>query len=340
MQNEPMYSVFDTAQLINLLRDNRMLILNSQEFIDKSGSPILFYEHLLELSKIGNFEKFSKDICVLESVDTFKSIRTYDGAPYPAFMLLEREIYLYSKFGKINIEILRNDIFGNIIDYKLDVTRNNDMFLYNKLHSEVMKDALSSVLPSAIRNPNFRKKLSTLEKNNVILYPATNSFLCDSITNFMQNRLKNKSEIDNFLPLFKSFQDDKKRDAKSALDLAKENFGQNIDLNQTYEDLFYNQLFEGFKDLAIRHYEIKTDALKEVRYDNLILNKIFFYCLKYYANEYNRDKCRKIESSDIHDIYFLCCSVIFKVFVDKRTFPLGKQISKELGIKLNIEKNI
>jgi hypothetical protein len=60
----------------------------------------------------------------------------------------------------------------------------------------------------------------------------------------------------------------------------------------------------------------------------------------YLANIHIKDTKRKIESSNIYDIYFLCCSALFKVFVDKRTFDLGERMKEELRIDLKLEKVI
>jgi hypothetical protein len=156
----------------------------------------------------------------------------------------------------------------------------------------------------------------------------------------MITRLKNKSEINELINTFCYLQNDKKREAKSALELAEEYYGKKIQRNQTTEDAFYHNLFSELKKLTIENYKIKDNNIENLTYNDLILNKIYFRSYRYLANIHIKVKRRKIETSNIYDIYFLYCSAIFTVFVDKRTFDFAKTIMKEIGITLNLEKNI
>jgi hypothetical protein len=339
-QSGTIYSILDTSQLINLFKTNNISLLNSNVFLINNGFPLLFYEHLLELSKINSFERFSKNLCMLEAVNTFRTLKSNNSFPGSIFMLLEYEIFLYSKLGRVDIEILKEYILKDIVEYKLNIKINHHKYLYDKLRKEATKDALISVLPGNITNQNFMKKISLLEKNNIKIRPMNNIEVLTSVKRFMYRRIKNELEISKLVDTFRLSQDNKKREAKSALELAEYYSSQEINQNQTSEDVFYNNLFSELKRLTMVTYRIKDTDLVGLNYDDLILNRIFYHGYRYLANIYIKDIERKIESSDIYDIYFMCCSVIFKVFVDKRTFDLGERMKKELEIDLNLERNI
>jgi hypothetical protein len=338
IKNQTIYSVLDTSQLINLFNAKNISFLNSSEFVKVNGFPLIFYEHLLELAKIDCFDRFSKNLSMLEAVNTFKTFKTNKDLPDTIFMLLEKEIFLYSKFGRIDIDILKGNIPNDIVDYKFNIQFNNRLILYDKLKEEAMKESLISVLPGNLTNPNFKKKIEVLEKNKTKIEPMDNIESLKSVLKFMDKRLKNKSEINNLMDIFCRFQDDKKRETKSALVLAGEYSDKKINQNQTSEDVLYNNLFSEIKRLTIETYKINDIA--NLTYDDLIINKIYFRGNRYLANIHIKDTKRKIESSNIFDICFLCCSALFNVFVDKRTFDLGERMKKELGIDLKLEKVI
>jgi tyrosyl-tRNA synthetase len=276
---------------------------------------------------------------MLEAVNTFRTLKTDNGLPGSMFMLLEYEIFLYNKLGSIDIAILKKYILKGIIEYKFNMPISNHRLMYNKLQKEAMRESLISILPSNITNPIFRKKFSSLEKDNVKIKPMDKKEALKSVLRFMNTRLKNKSEINKLIDTFLYFQNDRKREAKSAFELTKEYYGQEIQQNQTSEDVFYHNLFSELKKLTIKNYKIKDNNIENLTYNDLILNKIYFRCYRYLANVYIKDKKRKIETSNIYDISFLYCSVIFTVFVDKRTFDLAETIEKEIGISLNLERN-
>ena len=339
IQSERNYSVLDTSQLINLFNINNISILNSNDFLINNGFPLIFYEHLIELSKIDSFERFSKNLCMLGAVNTFRTLKYNNDLPGSIFMLLEYEIFLYNKYGRIDIEILTKHILTDIVEYKFNVHSSNYRVLYEELQEKSMKESLISVLLSNITNPYFRKRISFLEKNNIRIMPMDNNESLNSVSKFINGRLKNKSEINKLLNSFQSLQSDEKRESKSAMELASEYSGQIINKDQTNEDILFNTLFSTLKQFAISTYNISDIHITELTYDNLILNKIYFRGLRYLANIYVIDKERKVESSDIYDIYFLYCSALFRIFVDKRTFDLGERMKKELKIELNLEKN-
>jgi hypothetical protein len=158
LQNEPKYCILDTSQFINLFTAKNIVLLNSNDFLINNGFPFLVYEHLLELSKNNNFERFSNNLCMLEAVNTFRTLKTDSGLPGSIFMLLEYEIFLYGKLGAINIEDLKQYILKDVIEYKFNMSIKNHRVLYNKLKKEAMKESLISILPSNITNPIFRKK--------------------------------------------------------------------------------------------------------------------------------------------------------------------------------------
>lgn len=336
---EPNYIIFDTSQLINLFNKKKISHLNEHSFIDKYGLPFIFLEHLIELSKIDDFEKFSKNLIMLENVEVFLTLNSSDPSlPGSILDILIYEIFLTYKEGVISNNELRKNIIKNSCKFKLNIPINKHFELYNQLRSLANKESLMSILLNGLTNEVFYKKISTLQADNTKIITMDNIETWKSVYLLLNTRLKNTKEKDKLLMEFKNIEKNNEKIKITAIEAIEKLTRQKADPDLTSEDMFYNGLFSDIKIMASEQYKIDIEKFQKINYRDLLANKVYFESLRCLSSILIKDKKRKIESSNIFDIYFLVCSIFFKVFVDIRTYDLGTQLSKKFNMELNIDK--
>ena len=337
---EPNYVLLDTSQLIRLLDSDKIATLNKQKFLETYGFPFLTFEHLMEISRNDYFDKFSKNITKLGSVDVFQSFTSdIPLLPGSVFNILEYEIYSFYQENNINREILNRHIRNKLYTFKLNIPTAQHRELYNYLRSQAYRDSLSFILLSNLTNPDFRKKNRDIRKQQMKISNMSKEEIDKSVFAFLSKRLSKKEEIPKLFADFLNIDGKSERNEKSTRGVIELLTGEIADDKLTPEDLLYNSLFSFIKKLASDKYRFDSLLLEDLKYSQLIFNNVYFESIRQLANTYKIDKERSIESSSIFDIQYLTCSALFKVYVDKRTYELGKIISKKINIELYFDHN-
>jgi len=339
IQTDSLFCILDNSQLSPLLSKNKVLYLNSPDFLRKYGFSIIFYEHFIETGQNNTQESFNDKFRKLASVNTFKYIGMKNMLLPRIVDLFEYEIFLRYKYGNINIDELKNLISENISDFIIP-SNVNDAELLSQINKSSKLDKLFWSILNAINTESFfNTNIVEVIKSNPKLRPRDLFGAIEHAYSPIKDRFKKQEESKNLMnEYFNEIKTKKHVPSYASGLLFKNAIKQGVEKNLTLESFTYELIFEVVKEQALNTYKIQDNNLKNLGYNDTLLWKLFFNCLKSLTSDYQKNKVKKIQLSDIYDIYFLCCSVLFKTYVDKRTFALGKKIELKLGINLIIEK--
>jgi len=342
IQTDELYCILDNSQLSNLLSKNNFSYLNSVKFLQEYGFPIIFYEHLIETGQNDSLCSFLEKMKKLSSVTTFKSLNIKNTLPPRIVDLFEYEIILRNEYGNIDINRLKKELSTKIVNCHLT---NNDFgtiqFFQSINNSAQVDKKVWLVLNSINTESFFKERIVELTEDNLKFHPTRQIYALLHALLPIKDRFKKQEENDKLVNnYFYEIEEKKYVPSLEFTSQFRKAVKKGVEKKQTIEDFFYDCMFESFKVFALKNNNVQESKNKELTYNDTLLWKLFFDCLRDLTSTYQKDKERKIELSDIYDIYFLCCSILFKVFVDKRTFDLGKRMESKLGIQLNIVKSI
>jgi hypothetical protein len=342
------YSMIDTSQYINLMKEKKISILNRADFLEKNGFPFITSNHIWELGNIDDFDMFCKRLNMLESVDTFYTLKSYDDqltGNITDLLLLELKVKSINCNAGLNE--IREEFFNSIIPKKIIIPSNQRKEIFDICKSQMTKTSLISTLNSNELNPFFHKKLREIKSYRINLNDNRQKIdtFINQYDNYLKLRVSSEKSFSDILQLSRNKLVELWESTKTGITVG--DYFYNLmedDINDEYtiQEITTLNEFRLTKSLYSERFNIPYQNIKNIKIEDTIINYLHYKIRMELDNELIRDKKRHIETSNINDIYFLLFSLLIKVFVDKRTFSfitgLEKKIKHEKNYIFNVDR--
>jgi hypothetical protein len=326
----------------------KISILNSPDFIKNYGLPFITSNHVWELGNVDDFDVFCRRLNMLESIDTFYTLNSFDGQLTGNITdLLLLELKVLSKNNNAGLSETRDEFYNSIISKKMIIPSFERKEVFDICKSQITKTSLISTLNSNELNPLFHKKLKEVKGYHVNLGDNQQKIglFIQQYKNYLESRVSNNKDFSDILLLSKNKLVELWENTKNGVTVGDFFYGlmeSEINDELTIQEITTLNEFRLIKALCSERLNIPYQNLKDIKINDTIINYLHYKMRIEIDKELIRDKKRHIETSNINDIYFLLFSLFVKVYVDKRTFNFANNLINKVNNKnignFNIEK--
>jgi hypothetical protein len=328
---------------------DKVSVLNSPNFIRKYGLPFITSNHVWELGNVDDFDVFCRRLNMLESIDTFYTLDSYDDQLTGNITdLLLLELKVLSNDNNAGLDEIRDEFYNSIVSKKMIIPSVQRKKVFDICKSQITKTSLISTLNSNELNPFFHKKLKEIKDYHVNLDDNQHKIglFVQHYKNYLESRVSNNKDFSDILLLSKNKLVELWEKTKNGITVGDFFYGffeNEINDELTIQEITTLNEFRLTKALCSERLKIPYQNLRDIKINDTIINYLHYKMRIEIDKELIRDKKRRIETSNINDIYFLLFSLFVKVYVDKRTFNFANNLINKVKDKnicdFYIEKN-
>ena len=337
-------SLIDSSMWMHILKDERYLKLNNNDFIDKYGYPFLSLYNLVELAGGNNLNEFKNRLFKLSKLDGIHTISA-DNAILPGIPLdiIAFEIEAKYKYNAKNFKEVKAIILDKVKNIPIIFDSYSIPLLKQMLLKEKKRTEAVSFIQASTVNPYEFMSIETVYKRKKEIDDKKYAALIDRFVNIIEKRGKktNQEKIEELRNEYINGiinvrnRIDKYNNFKDYLISI---LGTEIDVKKTFNYYMNACLFKKITLMDPIKQIIEENHIKNIQMDDSPIFSFQRYLFLKLRELIKVDKKRKIEGSNTIDVYLASYSLYLNVIADKRMYPILEAARKNDYKDIDFEK--